>query len=701
MAKLNHEIGFECRGQRPWTALYGGDDCVRASALARNAPRCLDSPSGVCRWHGCHCDSHSCPAKPEVAPATRRIQPGSAESSWEQLDEVPGWSTPTAADSSFQPQCADDELSWRSGEVFFGQHHHREAGCGGTKQRQQCLDNDQRGKPSWFSCDTARTEVTEVKGLDGRNAVSLDEDSFYNQCTSTEFCHDDESCTQCCHADHLQLKSWTPGADERLSQPLGSMALPVHTTVTGTWLGTRSTPFYQSTVLKEPVYSGLVPSCGNDPASSSASHARAGLEPTVDDGFHLTAQRRRDATLWTSTADTSLVSSPLLFGSRGFPPHSTLALERTGAGVGEEEPAEVITFDGHPFIRTASRSAASEQPVEPSDFTEVGLRLARQRVIKQSPEGSSAAQTSSVPAAAAAEQPVESVDSTEARMWFTRQRVSKQWNSGIGPEGGHDQQPRLNLDAAVTAATSGAHATRVAVYLTVVPGCGLEVVVAETPEHKSVSTQTTAAPVATPRARKMAAEAATSPLNEWEHLMDPGPLPTIVAAPRWTAGAVRVDDEEMAASKCKSALPLQLRSTAAAANSATALTLCNEQGVTGVKYKIQHGDEVGTAWSPSGTFDTAAAVGAAGSPGNSAFEFGRNGEVSVGADWLRLGPPMSEKVRLGKVHPAADWLRLGPAVVEKVQPMRNSWESLLDTVLLAGAGPLRTSLGPAAVESAG
>src|SRR6185436_17298457 len=296
-----------------------------------------------------------------------------------------------------------------------------------------------------------------------------------------------------------------------------------------------------------------------------------------------------------------------------------------------------------------------------------------------------------------AEQPVESVDSTEARMWFTRQRVLKQRNSGIGPEGGHDQQPRLSSDAAVTAATSGAHVTRIAVYLTVVPGRELEVVAAETPEHKSVSTQTTAAPVAAPRARKMAAEAATSPLNECEHLMDPGPLPTIVAAPRWTAGAVRVDDEEMAASKCKSALPLQLRSTAAAANSATALTLCNEQGVTGVKYEIHHGDEVGTAWSPSGTFDTAAAVGAAGSPGNSAFEFGRRaGRVLRAADWLRLGPAWLGKVRCGEVQRAADWLMLGPAL-DEVQPMRNSWGSLLVPVAPAGVKVARPLPAPAAV----
>jgi len=182
----------------------------------------------------------------------------------------------------------------------------------------------------------------------------------------------------------------------------------------------------------------------------------------------------------------------------------------------------------------------------------------------------------------------------------------------------------------------------------------------------------------------MAAEAATSPLNECEHLMDPGPLPTIVAAPRWTAGAVRVDDEEMAASKCKPALPLQLRSTAAAANSATALTLCNEQGVTGVKYEIHHGDEVGTAWSPSGTFDTAAAVGAAGSPGNPSLEFGRKaGRVLRAADRLRLGPAWLGKVWCGEVQRAADWLMLGPAL-DEVQLMRNSWGSLLDPVAPEG-----------------
>ena len=112
MTKLNQEIGLEC-GQRR-RALHGGvrdagdtdhGDVydVGASAPTRKAARRLDPPAGVCQWYGCHCDSHLCPATPEVAPATLKFQPGSTGSSWEQLEEVPGWSASTAADPSFQP----------------------------------------------------------------------------------------------------------------------------------------------------------------------------------------------------------------------------------------------------------------------------------------------------------------------------------------------------------------------------------------------------------------------------------------------------------------------------------------------------------------------------------------------------------------------------------------------------------------------
>src|SRR6185436_4172844 len=179
-------------------------------------------------------------------------------------------------------------------------------------------------------------------------------------------------------------------------------------------------------------------SCGCDPVPSCTSLPCAGLKQTVGVGSHPTGQRRRDLTLPTHTAQTLLVSLP--FSYTGLPTlATTLALERTGAGVGEEEPAETITFD-----RSLSRS---------SSMSELGASC----VWTESRSGASS-------------QPAESDDSAEAEMRLARQRVIKQWHSSTRPESGHHPPPRTGMGAVGQAATSEARVTRVAVYLTVAPG---------------------------------------------------------------------------------------------------------------------------------------------------------------------------------------------------------------------------------------
>src|SRR6185436_21124990 len=115
-------------------------------------------------------------------------------------------------------------------------------------------------------------------------------------------------------------------------------------------------------------------SCGCDPVPSCTSLPCAGLKQTVGVGSHPTGQRRRDMTLPTHTAQTLLVSLP--FSSTGLSTlTTTLALQRTGAGVGEEEPAETITFDGS-LSRPSSMSELGRAVCGPSRGPE--RRVSRQ-----------------------------------------------------------------------------------------------------------------------------------------------------------------------------------------------------------------------------------------------------------------------------------------------------------------------------------
>ena len=441
----NQEIGLELGRQR-WAAGSGdcsgvlvdhGGACGESAVFHRHqASRKLDLRHGVGQLSrptrlrpsfGCR-DPCGCTLRfmtPADGPAAPCNQPGSAEPSWEQPEEVPGWSAYAAAGPEFQSLCTDEGLGRRIGKTLSGRPHRRVAGCGGSEQEQQCSDGVWCGKPERFSSGVDRCEDIEVEDLDGRTAMSLSTDSFGVRSTGTVLCHCDRDCTRCRRTKHSQSKDWTPGAGKNPSQPLGSMSLPVHTIVPGTWSGLYSTPFSQSTALKEPACSGLASSCDSDPGPvpEPLRHTDSGQTGCVRSSP--TGQRRRDVTLPTPIQHTLLVYYS--FSSAGLSTLSTFDLERTGAGVGEEEPAAVITSRSgrsRPQIRslfepglsrssvqtTSLWSASSSQPAESIDSVEAEVRLARQRADKMMKC-----------------QPAESIDSAEARMWLARQRAEKQY----------------------------------------------------------------------------------------------------------------------------------------------------------------------------------------------------------------------------------------------------------------------------------
>ena len=449
MTESNQEIGLEFGRQR-WAAGSGdcsgvlvdhGGACGESAVVHRQqASRKLDLRHGVCQLshptqlrpsYGCR-DPCGCTPRsmtPADGPAAPSNQPGSAEPSWEQPEEVPGWSAYAAAGSEFQSLCTDEGLGRRIGEAFSGRPHRRVAGCGDTEQEQKCSDGVWCGKPERFSSDVDHCGDIEVEDLDGRTAMSLSTDLFGVRSTGTVLCHCDRDCTRCRCIKHSQSKDWTPGAGKRLNQPLGSMLLPVHTTVSGTWSSSRSTPFTQSTALKEPACSGFASSCDSDPGPVPEPLRHTDLDQTGCVRSSPTGQRRRDVTLPTPIQHTLLV--PYYFSSAGLSTLSTFDLERTGAGVGEEEPAAVITSRSgrsrsqisslsesglsRSSVQTTSLwSAASSQPAESSDSAEAEVRLAHQRADK-----------------VMMYQPAESSDSAEARMWLARQRAEKQYSGEV------------------------------------------------------------------------------------------------------------------------------------------------------------------------------------------------------------------------------------------------------------------------------
>src|SRR6185436_7723537 len=188
--------------------------------------------------HAFCCPRDCIPGHPSSGP---KNQPGPGALVGEQLDGVPGWSLPAAAVLDLQPLRCGSRMDWETGGVSPGQLRSREAVRGDMGLGQEC-PYDRRGKLYWperaqRGSDIEKEGPCDRKAMMHRARVCAPDGPAATPCTGTAHPLMEMSCSRYGRDDHLQPRGWTLGAAEIPRQLPGSMALPVSTNATGTWLG--------------------------------------------------------------------------------------------------------------------------------------------------------------------------------------------------------------------------------------------------------------------------------------------------------------------------------------------------------------------------------------------------------------------------------------------------------------------------------